>query len=189
MHSSTDIKIIGVHRLLTLALVLALTSGCSGGVTSGHAGQAVVGSEVGAAVPQLPETAERHTAKGAVAFAGYYYKLIARAITGGDWRPAFQSTDPACRDCARYLRGMRVPHLPAGALRAEHLVVDSAVLLRHHEFPNAEFGVDVAVHSDFVYSAPGLATRTISVGGEAHPYVWVAWRLGKWIVMGFSAGP
>jgi hypothetical protein len=172
-----------MHRILALAVVVGLMSGCASGTwpAMNFHDRGAIANPL-----HLPEPALQPTPDGAVALASYYVESVGSAITTGDWQVVRRMSDPSCATCAALVRTLEGGLAELGTIERVRLVVDSATLVERRAFTGAEFGVAVESHPAAVVSVAGLPTETLPGHDEISLLVWVDWRRGGWAVVALT---
>jgi hypothetical protein len=162
---------------LILVIAIAFLAGCSGTPLGRiDAAGSRTGSVPVARAPQLPLVANRHSVKGALATAGYYFEALGWATATGDRGELQRVPAPDCLACLAFIRAIAETHPAVPGL---HTVVDSARLLHHRVYLGAQLGVDVEFR--WVYDTQLLA-RAIDAGPQDWS-IWLSWIRGRWTVV------
>jgi hypothetical protein len=134
--------------------------------------------------PEFPDLAKQHTANGAIAFAGYFYRAFDWSYATNDAYLLRKLSLESCRGCASTVRGIDRLADSDAVLRGGRISLLSAQI-DHRDFDfRAEYVVDVeldeeAVVIDTPTSAPSTAAARLS---RHHALVFLRWNGRGWRV-------
>ena len=135
--------------------------------------------------PEFPALARQHTANGAIAFAGYYFKAFDWGYATNDPYLVEQISAQGCHACAQYARGLEGLAVRHATLHGGRITLDSASIFQGTLDIRAEYAVDVVMNEEpVIVDEPGASPSTVAAGVvRFHSLVFVGWRDSGWHVV------